>query len=422
MKKIKSLLTFFVGIVIILLFVASFTPVGKNLIQFYIQKKVNYYFPSLRIKNFEIKYDDFSMLLIDEDAFYKVYGQLYPLDAILEGEMKKLVIGNKTIKEKVYLTGKIKYDNNYFIKANTFFNKYNGNLEVNLTNKKIVYFETNNIDLNYFLTKIGKNIKNLDGQLSLYFLYENKQYKGKAIFKGKYFKKDLISDFDFSFKDFDNLKLKGNVKSSILQGDFSSIILKNNITYHANFSKFDLSILDLIYPFKEIVSLSLIRDNLGIIKFKSDDFSGFKNKKINVTFNMSIDKFFRYLRLFNPFKKGDVLGELIIADRGNFSFIIKDAKVKDFILKNLKINNNSFNKIFVKGYFNRKKVFFSLFTKNKIFNISIKGEIKIKNLRPTFILTITLPKEKRYYKFIGSKLIFIKKESLKKNNNKILVF
>jgi hypothetical protein len=182
--------------------------------------------------------------------------------------------------------------------------------------------------------------------------------------------------------------------------------------------------LDLIYPFKGIVNLEIKKDESNIVKFFSNYFKGFKDKDLNVEFSMPVDQFFSYVNLYNIFSEGVVTGRILISKKGFFNFIVQKAKLKKEIAKKLKISNNFFDKVFIKGSFDKKNVIFDLLADNKNLTINIKnGHIFIKDkFSPSFLIIINNLKEKKYYKFYGKKLKLIKKKILKNNSNKILVF
>jgi hypothetical protein len=429
--KYKKVLIFISGFVIfIFLFIWMIfnTSFGKNLIKAYFQNEIDIYFPYTKIEKLVVAFNTFSMVLNKDGNFYKLYGQIFPFDAIIEGNIKEFEIGNKKFEQKVTLSGHIiKKNKFYLINSNIYFDNYVGILDANLSKKnKIFNFKTKSLNIKYIFDKLSiPYIEGLKAKADLNLLDNNNHYTVFSDIKGIYKNNKFNSKIKFDFVSLNNVKLKGIVKSKILEGYFNAGI-KDKIIYNANFNKFDLSLIDLIYPFRGIVNLKVKKDESGIIKFSSNYFKGFKDNNLNVEFSMSVDRFFNYVNLYNIFEKGIVTGRIVIVKnkKGIFNFIIQKAELKKEIVKKLKLSNYYFDKIFVKGSFNNKGVFFNLLTndKNKVI-ISIKnGFIPIKDLSPSFRIIISFPKKREYYKFYNKKLFLIKNENLDKSNNQILVY
>lgn len=426
--RYKKFLIFFLSFILLVVFlfwIIFNTSIGKNLLKIYFQKEIDTYFPGIKIEKLVVTFNNFSMTLKDNKNFYKLYGQIFPFDAILEGNMKEFIIGGKKFKENIILSGHVlKKNKSYLITSNVYFDDSVGFLNVNLSKRdKKINFVTNNVDIKYFFNKFSiPYIKGLDAKVELNALNYNNNYIVAVQINGKYKNNILYSKIKFTFNSFNNILLKGMIESKVLEGNFNAN-LKNNFIYNSNFNKFDLSLVDLIFPFRGIVSLELKKDESDIIKFSSNHFKGFKDKDLNIEFSMPVEEFFYHVNLDNIFSEGIVTGRFLISKKGFFNFIIQKAKLKTKIAKKLKVINNYFDKIFVKGSFDRKKVIFNLLTDNKNLTINIKnGHILIKNnLIPSFVVIINNLKEKKYYKFYNKKLKLIKRKILENNNNKILV-
>jgi hypothetical protein len=427
MKHKKFLfLGFFLFIVffIFFLFKISF---GSDLLKIYFQNQIDKYFPHMKVETLVFNFNNFSMDLKEGKNVYKVYGQIFPLDAIIEGNIKEFNINNKIFKENATLSGGIaKKKNSYVINSNVYFDDNIGFLKIILNQNKLIKFKTDNVDVNYLLNKLHFPIlQNLNAKVSLNLVKKNLNYIINAKIKGTYKNKDINSSIDFYFNSLKNIVINGKADSKVLQGVFKAKINNNQIFYNGDFNKFDLSLLDLIYPFRGIVELKIKNEDKDIIKFFSKDFQGFKdNKALNINFNMPVSLFFKYINLFNVFKSGDVIGRIVIKKNGSFNFIIQNAILRKEFAEKLHLKNRFFKKIFIKGVFDKNHIIFDLLADNKNYLINIKqGKIFLKR-SPDYIFKIIVDnfKNKIYYKFKDRKLKLIKKEKLKNKNNQILVF
>jgi len=428
--KLKKIIIAFISLLFVVIFCIWLifnTTFGKSLIKLYFQHRINYYFPDIKIEKLIIDYNTFSMFLKQGKNFYKLYGQIYPFEALLEGQIKEIHIDGKTFKSNIILSGNaIKKNGFYLIHSNVYFDNNVGFLNIKLNKNKIINFYTKNVDVNYFFKKLNiSKIKYLKAKVNLN-LSKNNNYIVKISIKGLYKNIPFYSKINSFFYKLSNINFNGFIKSKILNGEFKANFNNNHLVYNGNFSNFDLSILNLMYPFKGIVSLDINKDKIGIIKFKSTNFNGFKDtKNFNIVFSMNVNKFFKFLNLKNLFNEGIVAGRIIISKNGEFNFIIKNAKLKKEVVKKLNLKTNFFEKIFVKGFFNRKRVVFDLLADNNNLTVNIKkGLILIEknNLVPMFLIIINNMKNEFFYKLVNKNLFIVKKKKLGNTNNQILVF
>jgi hypothetical protein len=339
--RYKKFLIFFLSFilsVVFLFWIIFNTSVGKNLAKVYFQKEIDTYFPGIKIEKLIVNFNTFSVLLKENKNFYKLYGQIFPFDAILEGNMKEFIIGGKKFKENIILSGHVlKKNKSYLITSNVYFDDSVGFLNVNLSKRdKKINFVAKNVDIKYFFNKFSiPYIKGLDAKVELNALNYNNNYIVAAQINGKYKNNILYSKIKFTFNSFNNILLKGMIESKVLEGNFNAN-LKNNFIYNSNFNKFDLSLVDLIFPFRGIVSLELKKDESDIIKFSSNHFKGFKDKDLNIEFSMPVEEFFYHINLDNIFTEGIVTGRILISKKGFFNFIVQKAKLKKYITKKLK--------------------------------------------------------------------------------------
>lgn len=430
-KKIFIYLVIIIFICISLGWALFNTSFGNNLIKSYFQHKISNYFPDMKIDKFKIiDYNNFFMSLCQNENHYKLYGKLYPLDAIIEGSIKEIKIANKKIKDNMTLKGHISENNGYLIDSIVYFDNNVGYLDVKLNKNKKINFQTENVDLNYFIKHINNafliKVNNLKAKVDLNISNnDNNGYLVKSFIKGFYRNLPFNLHINFNFYPSEFIVFEGIVNSDILNGKFKGVYNHHKFIYDADFDKFDLSLLNLLYPFNGKVYLKIRHDKSEIIKFYSKDFKGFKDKNINIEFNMPVKDFFTYLNIYNIFKKGDIEGRIIIANEGTFNFIIQNAALKEYLAKKLKLRNNFFKKIFVKGNFDTHKIVFNLLSDNKN-NVTINirnGKILIyPKINATFIIIVNNNKEEDYYKFNKNKLFLLKKRFLVDNNSEILVF
>ncbi|GAX86825.1 conserved hypothetical protein [Lebetimonas natsushimae] len=422
-KKLSIILLIVICLFVLAVWALFNTSAGNNLIKLYFQNKITYYFPNMKIDKFSINYNNFFMSLHEGDNHYKLYGQLHPFDAILEGKIKKLAISKNKFKDNVILKGHV--DKKYFIHSIVYFDKSVGFLDIKLGKGKIINFKTNNVDLQYIMDNFSiKNIKGLKAKVNLNLLIKNNNYFIKTLIKGLYKNIPFNSNINFYFNSSNFITFEGFTRSEILDGTFKGVYNNKKLVYDADFKKFDLRLLNLIYPFRGKIYLKIRHDKSGIIKFFSKDFRGFKDDNINIEFNMPVQDFFNYAGIYNIFDKGNVIGRIIISKKGSFNFIIQNAFLKEKLANKLKLKNNLLRKIFVKGYFDSQHVVFDLLSDNKKFALNIKnGKIFIKpNIVASFILIVNNNKEEDYYKFNKNKLFLLKKRFLVDDDNQILVF
>jgi hypothetical protein len=279
------------------------------------------------------------------------------------------------------------------------------------------------------LNKLSVKIpKNLNGKVKINLSSNNYNYNIYASINGTYQKNPFNSNINVFFNSFNNININGKIKSEILEGNFKATIdNNNNIKYIVDLDKLDLKLLPLIYPFKGEVSLKAENNTeYGIIKFKGNSFSGFYDQNItNIVFNMPPDMFFNYINLPDIFEYGKITGRIVVSDKGSFNFLIQNARLKKDVSKKLNIKYDEFEKIFVKGSFNKKEVVFDLLCDKNNLTISIKrGKLLIKGdkIIPVFVLNVNNGKNLYIYKFKNNRLILLKKENLNNENNQILVF
>ncbi|WP_024789623.1 hypothetical protein [Lebetimonas sp. JH292] len=407
------------------------TAIGKNIIKFYLQKEINHYFNNIKIEKLIINYNTFSVLLNQNDNIYKLYGEIFPFDAIIDGRLKYIDLANKKIKENATISGNVvKKITGYLINSTVYFDNNIGFLKIKLNKStKDINFKTGDIDLGYVLNKLSVKIpKNLNGKVKINLSSNNYNYNIYALIKGFYQKIPFNSNINVFFNSFNNININGKIKSKILEGNFKATVdNKNNIKYIVDLDKLDLKLFPLMYPFKGEVSLKAENNpEYGIIKFKGNNFSGFYDQNItNIVFDMPSDMFFNYINLPDIFDYGKITGRIVVSDKGSFNFLIQNAGLKEDILKKLNIKYDEFEKIFVKGTFNKKEVVFDLLCDKNDLTISIKkGKLLIKGdkIIPVFVLNVNDGKDLYIYKFKNNRLKLLKKENLNNENNQILVF
>lgn len=387
-----------------------------------IEDILNTYFYNMKIKKLVENSNFFSAVLTRNGNVYNVIGNNFPLDAQIEGNLHYIYIANKKIKVDMQLDAHIK-DN--IIKGNLIFSNYIASLNINLY-KNIYTFDVKDVDIKYLLKKLDLGIKNLVGKTNIHLIYANNKYDINLNIKGFYQKVPFISIIKLIIHN-NLIKVDGNIKSNILEGNFN-ISKEKDFLYECNFKKISLQLFDLIYPFRGIVNLKIKNDTNNIIKFTSENFKGFKEQNLlNITLlNMPISKFFSYIGLKNPFSKGIVNGNFNISTKkGAFNLLIKNSKLNRFISDKLGLKNIFKNVIFVKGYFNKKEVIFNLLYSDKSLYINItNGKLLIRNKKivPDFILNIQKNNISLRYR-INLKGIFLIKKRINENpNNGVVVY
>jgi len=385
-----------------------------------IQNIIKSNFPNMKIKELKTDSNSFSATLNRNGNIYKILGTLSPLEADIGGNLKSFFFADKKIVENMKLDAHLK---NRVIKGNFIFSNYIGKMIINL-NTKTYIFNVKNVDIKYICTKLGLFLPtNLKGKADIHLKYFNNKYEIKFLIKGFYQTTPLQSTVNL-FVEGKNIKMYGTVKSEVLDGSFN-LSKKDKVLYSGDFTKIPLGLFSLLYPFKGVVNLKIKNDNDNIVKFKSQMFSGFCDQKVcTVTFEMPVEDFFNYVNISNIFSIGSVNGNLNISKKGNFNFIINDAVLKRNFRKKINLNR-IFDKIFVKGRFNKKEAVFDLLFNDNTFYVNVKkGKLIINNdkIRPDFIIIIKNNNSLFKYK-INSKGIFLINKKVNKNpDNEILVY
>ena len=386
----------------------------------FIQNIIKTDFPNMKIEKFKTDSNSFSAILNRNGNVYKILGTPSPLEADIGGELKYFFFAGKKIVENIKLNARLE---NRVVKGNFIFSNYIGRLVINL-NTKTDIFDTKNVNIKYICNKLGLSLpKYLKGKADIYLKYFNNKYKIKFFIKGFYKTIPLQSTINL-FVEGKNIKMDGIVKSKVLDGSFN-LSKKDKVLYNGDFKKIPLGLFSLVYPFKGVVNLKIKNDNDNIVKFTSQMFSGFCDQKVcTVTFEMPVEDFFNYVNLSNVFRMGSVNGNLNISKKGNFNFIINDAVLKRDIRKKINLNR-IFDKIFVKGSFNKKEAVFDLlFDDNNLYINIKKGKLIINNGKITPDFTMLVKKNNSLLKYkINSNGIFLINKKVNKNpDNEVLIY
>ena len=386
----------------------------------FIQNIIKNSFPNMKIEKFKTDSNSFSATLNRNGNIYKILGTLSPLEADIGGNLKSFSFADKKIVENMKLDAHLK---NRVIKGNFTFSNYIGKLLINL-NTGIDIFDVKNVDIKYICSKLGLFLpKYLKGKTDIHIKHFKNKYEIKLYVKGFYKTTPLQSNINLVIEG-KNIKMDGTVKSKVLEGRFN-LSKKDKVLYSGDFKKIPLGLFSLLYPFRGVVNLKIKNDNDNIVKFTSQMFSGFYDQKVfNITFEMPAEDFFNYVNLSNVFRMGNINGNLNISKKGDFNFIIEDAVLKREIRKKINLNM-IFNKIFVKGSFNKKEAVFDLLFNDNTLYVNIKnGKLIINNdkIKPDF--TIVIKKNGALVKYkINSRGIFLIEKKVNKNpDDDVLIY
>jgi len=433
-KIILGISAFFA--VILLLFIILISPLGNKIVKSQLEKKFNEYVPGTKIVFLDYGLGSFSLEAIKANNLLKVYGEYYPIDAIFEADINGLESIVPYLQGKMKLNGKVFVDQYTKIEGKAYFAKGVMSFFLRGKDKSVEMFSAqgNSFSLADILYMLKIPANGVNAKASIFARKDGDTYNVSVRSKGEYsdgVKALFNGGGEFKLKDFQNNTFLINVNSNIgtahVRGETKSGLCKCNYEV----AKLNLNALRAVlkYPFNGKVDIkgSYESEN-GVIKFIGENFEGFYDSKIEITFAMPAEKFFHYVNLENILK-GKVSGTLAIVDQGKFDIVVNDAVFYETpLVKKIKritgidLSKEKIGKIFLKGTFDSKMAVFDMLSTNKKIAITIK---KGKFIYPNgYDLYLFVRKNSDIYKIRvkNNTLKVIERKEFRGGSNKVLVF
>jgi hypothetical protein len=444
LKKIKKtfgykiLLGFlvFLGIAI-LAALLMLTPVGNSIIKTVIESKMEKYVPGAEITYLDYGINNFSLAAKKGHNVVKVYGALFPLSAMFEGNIENLSELTPDYRGKMNLSGKLYTRNrNLVIDGMSFFANGYMNFKTELNNGVSLEAKGSDFDLKRLLYMAKIDYPWVEGKTDVTVNKRfNAPYKIKFQTTGEYRNK-----LDTTFKAVTtvNMKNRRDLKfTSDIDAGIGNILLNGYVTpqkwgYKFHVRELNLSKMKpvLLYPFKSTTDIEGVFDSSnGVLKFRGENFEGFEDSKIELTFKLNARKFFEYTGIDGLFK-GDVSGTLKIKDSsGTFDIVSNNTQFlsTSFIKRLYRVTgidlaHENIGKVFFKGYFNKRETVFDMLSTNQNISLSVKGGEFI--YPDKFDIVLYLRKNNDVFKILitNSAIKVLEKRDFRDKNNEILVF
>jgi len=422
---------------IVVLILIALTPIGSGVLKKVLESKIDRYIPQAQITYLDYGVNNFSLVIKKGHNILKVYGAVFPLSAMFDGNIEDLSELSPYYQGKMNLSGKIYIDKeNVVIEGMSFFAQGYMNFITRLNDDVILHAKGSDFDIQRLLYILKFDYPYISGKTDIK-IDKNENSKFNVVFKssGKY-KKQISTDFKAITKVTMNHKNRFDFTSKIFSDvgdiDLSGKYLDGKWGY--DFKSDDLSLGNmkpvLLYPFKGITSIhGSYESTNNILKFKGRDFEGFYDNRIELTFNTDAKDFFRYIGI-KQILNGHISGTLKINEKfGSFDIVSNDSKfLPNKTLKRLRyligidLSKEKTGKIFFKGYFDSKKAVFDMLSTNQNLSISIKKGVFTYPDNYKYILYIR--KGNKVYKIQvnNGRLRVLERRDFRERDNKVLVF
>ncbi|GAB6074844.1 hypothetical protein [Nautilia lithotrophica] len=434
----KLFLGFLIGIgAVILLILLMLTPIGSGVLKKVIESKIDRYIPGAEITYLDYGVNNFSLAAKKGHNIVKVYGAIFPLNAMFEGNIENLSELSPYYQGKMNLSGKIFIDRDDFvIEGMSFFANGYMNFKVKLNDKVSLQAKGSDFDLKRLLYILKINYHWVEGKTDIQ-IDKEKNSLFNVVFKtdGEY-KKRVNTKFkaitNIKMKHKDNLNFDSEINSEIGIISLNGEVHNEKWGYKFKATNIDLLKLKpiLLYPFKEITYFTgAYESSNDVLKFKGKNFEGFADSKIELTFKMNGKEFFKYLGILNILD-GKISGTIKINDKfGTFDIVSNDTKFsKNNFTNRLKyligidLSKENTGKVFFKGHFDKDRVIFDMLSTNQNISLSVK---KGKFIYPDkYDIVLYLRKDNNVFKILLKNGIIkvLEKRDFRERDNKILVF
>lgn len=435
--RVNKFLAFFLLIFVVIsgfIFVLN-TDYGKNIIKEYIEIKIHKYIPGVRITYIDYGLKNFSVTLKKGDNTVNIYGDMFPLNAVFEGKLKNVSVLYPELRGEAEINGNIYKKNGFYIaKGKAFFADGFMNFSVKLSKNIELKGEGEGFDLQKLFYMAYKDFPYLKGKSALKILKTPQESLIKLKSAGVYtkiikthFESQTSITGGFKSGDFVS-EIKTDMGKFHLKGKYKGKSLK--YVFRAENVKLNALKPLLIFPFKcEVSFKGGYEPENKTFKFKGKDFEGYMNKKINITFKTTAQRFFNCIGV-KKFFDGEISGNINInKHKGDFNIVCEKVKFLKNILigkiykqTGINIAKQNINKMFIKGEFDDSKVIFDVLggMKNLSFNLK-KG---IWKYQKELNVVLNIKKNGVFYKILisGNKVKLLQQRKVKKTDNVILVY
>ena len=360
---------------------------GTSLVKSLLQSEVSEILPGTEITYLEYDLKNFSVIFRNGDNKLSIYGEYYPLNAIVEGDFKRLSGITEDLRGDIKFNGKvIKKNGSYLFNGLATFAGGILNYECTYDGGLYIKADGSDFDIKRLLYMLKMDFPYVYGITDMSII-KNKDWIVTLKSKGEY-KKDL----QFLFKSFSklyvknrqNIKFLSNIKTDMadayLKGDYKNSVFK------FNYDLKDLNVSKLkkytLYPLKGKIDLKGTFDGRDyILKFENAYIEGFRQKgKTEINFKMPGSMFFNYLNIQN-FLGGIITGNLKIKqEKGSFDIIDTKVKFKKnfytkkiYALTGVDLTRENVGNLFFKGFFDRNGVNFEMLSKSRDITLNIKN-------------------------------------------------
>jgi len=434
----KIFLGFIIGVIVVVCTVLlMLTPIGGGVIKKFIEMKIDKYIPGAEVTYLDYGVNNFSLALKKGHNIIKIYGEMFPLNAMYEGNIENLSEFSPYYQGKVALSGKL-YTNKdkIIVEGMSFFANGYMNFKVALDDSVALDARGSDFDLPKILYMVKINYPWVDGKTDLFI---SKQKDGifhiVAKTSGEY-KRTLATGFkavtEINMKHRNNLRFSSKISSGIGYFSISGISDDNRWKYSFTAEKIKLSKLKpvLLYPLHNTVDFQGSYDSSNdVLKFKGNGFEGFYDTKIELTFKMDARRFFSYIGMLQLLN-GEISGTVKINDKfGTFDIVSNNTQFLNnwlikrvYYLTGVDLSKEKTGKVFFKGYFDKNQAVFDMLSTNQNISISVK---KGKFIYPDkYDMVIYLRKGNNVFKMLlkNGKIKMLEKRDFRERDNKILVF
>ncbi|ACM92697.1 hypothetical protein NAMH_1701 [Nautilia profundicola AmH] len=434
----KLFLGFLIGIgVVILAVLLMLTPIGSGILKKVIESKIDRYIPGAEITYLDYGVNNFSLAAQKGHNIIKVYGAIFPLNAMFEGNVENLSELSPYYQGKMNLSGKIYIDRDDFvIEGMSFFANGYMNFKVKLNDDVSIHAKGSDFDLKKLLYILKIDYPWVEGKTDIQVNKEknslfNVEFKTIGEYKNR---------LDTEFKAITNVKMKNKKDltfESNINADIGNIALNGQVqkdkwNYRFNAQNIDLLKLKpiLLYPFHTYTNFTGVYESSNdVLKFKGKNFRGFADSRIEMTFKMDGKEFFDYIGVMQLLN-GVISGTIKINEKfGTFDIVSNDTKFiknsftnKIRYLTGIDLSKENTGKVFFKGHFDKNQTVFDMLSTNQNISLSVK---KGKFTYPDkYEIVLYLRKGNNVFKLLlkNGNIRVLEKRDFRERDNKILVF
>ncbi len=413
------------------------TPLGSSIIKSVLESKIDRYIPGVEVTYLDYGVNNFSVAAKKGHNTLKIYGVLFPLNAMYEGDIANVSELTPYFQGRMNLSGKVYIDRNEFaVEGMSFFANGYMNFKTYLNNDNIrLKAEGSEFDLQKLLYMLKIKYPSVSGKTDMSVEKSKGVYTGEfktaAHYNGR-IKTDFTAFTVAKMKCMDNVAFNSQIKSGIGKIFIKGMLNTENWKYEFDAPDINISKLKplLLYPFKGVVQLKGSYDSSNdIIKFKGRNFTGFYDSRLEANFNMDAKQFFEFMGV-EQFLNGNISGTVKINDKsgtfdvvsGGTLFINSGFVRKIYYLTGVNLSKEEMGKVFFKGFFDAKKIVFDLLSTNQNVSISVKKGVFEYPDQYNVILYIRKNNDIYKLKITDKGIKLLEKREFRKQNNKILIF